>query len=117
MLVWAGILALGLFLLPESPRWLIMKGRVAEAALALSIVRGRPIGAQGIQAELWEIQLNYNFQLDVASNGWLDPFRGGTKLSGNLRRTLLGTFLQMFQQWTGVNFICKSIKLFASTYL
>jgi sugar porter (SP) family MFS transporter len=113
ILVWAGTLALGLFLLPESPRWLIMKGRVAEAALALSIVRGRPIGAQGIQAELWEIQLNYNFQLDIASDSWLDPFRGGTKLSGNLRRTLLGTFLQMFQQWTGVNFICKSIKLFA----
>jgi hypothetical protein len=39
-------------------------------------------------------------------NSWLACFTGGLRNPGsNLRRTILGTSLQMMQQWTGVNFI------------
>ena len=37
---------------------------------------------------------------------WAQCFSGGlTNPGSNLRRTILGTSLQMMQQWTGVNFI------------
>jgi len=39
-------------------------------------------------------------------SSWANCFKGGLgKASSNLRRTILGTSLQMMQQWTGVNFI------------
>lgn len=34
-------------------------------------------------------------------------FKGGMSPRGNLRRVLAGAGLQMFQQWTGINFICE----------
>ena len=37
---------------------------------------------------------------------WTSCFKGGLRKGHtNLRRTILGTSLQMMQQWTGVNFI------------
>lgn len=103
--VWAGILGLGLFFLPESPRYFVKKGKMEAAAKALASVRGQPIESRGIQAELAEIQANYEYEVQVSAASWLDCFRGGLKGSGNLRRVLIGIFMQMFQQWTGVNFI------------
>ena len=39
-------------------------------------------------------------------SSWANCFKGSLwKGSSNLRRTILGTSLQMMQQWTGVNFI------------
>lgn len=104
-LLWAFILAAGLFLLPESPRYYVKKDRIEDAAKALSIVRGQPTSDPGIQAELAEIKANYEYEIQVAASSWLDCFRGGLKPSGNLRRVITGTCLQMFQQWTGINFI------------
>ena len=108
-LVWTFILASGLFLLPGSPRWLVKKGRLQDARAALTCVRGQPAGFESeyIEAELAEIHANYEYELAIASDSWLNPFKGGFKPSGNLRRVLVETSLQMFQQWTGVNFICK----------
>jgi MFS transporter, SP family, sugar:H+ symporter len=104
-LIWAGILALGLFLLPESPRYLIKKGQPEAALHALSRVRGQPESSPYLQAELAEIQANFDHEMRISSTSWLDCFRGGLHSSSNLRRVLIGTSLQMFQQWTGVNFI------------
>jgi MFS family permease len=37
---------------------------------------------------------------------WMNCFKGGLgHQKSNLRRTILGTSMQMMQQWTGVNFI------------
>lgn len=103
--VWAAILAFGLFLLPESPRYLVKRGRIQDAARALGRVRGHPADAPLIQSEVAEIQANYEYESRLSSNSWLDCFKGGMRPSGNLRRILVGVFLQMFQQWTGINFI------------
>lgn len=109
-LVWAGILALGLFLLPESPRYLVKKGESEAALKALSRVRGHSANSPYLLAELAEIQANYDYEMRVTSTSWLDCFRGGLRPSSNFRRVLIGTSLQLFQQWTGVNFICDSIQ-------
>lgn len=108
-LIWAAILALGLFLLPESPRYLIKKGKPEAALKALSTVRGQSLDSPYLEAELAEVQANYDYEMRISSTSWLDCFRGGFRSSSNLRRVLIGTSLQMFQHWTGVHFICKSI--------
>lgn len=102
--VWAAILATGLFLLPESPRWFVKQGRSDEALAALSRLRGQPIDSDYLKDELSEIQANYEYERSISQARWIDCF-SGMGPSGNLRRVLIGVCLQMFQQLTGVNFI------------
>ncbi|WVQ98859.1 hypothetical protein IAU59_005990 [Kwoniella sp. CBS 9459] len=108
---WALILGGGLLLLPESPRWYVKKGKLAQAANALARVRGQPQDSTYIQEELAEIVANHEYETELIPNqswlgSWLACFSGGFSNPGsNLRRTLLGISLQMMQQWTGVNFI------------
>jgi sugar porter (SP) family MFS transporter len=102
---WALILGGGLLVLPESPRYYIRKGQPEAAVDALVRIRGQPATSEYILAELAEIQANFEFESSVGGSGWADCFKGGLKSSSNLRRVMLGIFLQMFQQLTGVNFI------------
>lgn len=108
--VWALVLGVGLFCLPESPRYYVKKDKLGEAAKALSILRGQSVDSQYIKDELAELVANYRYELENMQSSWLDCFRGGWKPSGNLRRVILGVAMQMMQQWTGVNFICMSTK-------
>ncbi|KAG0646568.1 Major facilitator-type transporter ecdD [Hyphodiscus hymeniophilus] len=110
-LIPAIILGTGLFFLPESPRYFVIKGQLDRAAQVLSRVRGQPVDSEYIQQELAEIVANHEYEMSVIpQNGyfssWANCFKGSLfKSSSNLRRTILGTSLQMMQQWTGVNFI------------
>ncbi|KAI5865478.1 general substrate transporter [Durotheca rogersii] len=110
-MLWALILAVGLFLLPESPRFFVKKGKVDEAAEVLGRLRGQPTESDYIKGELAEIIANHEYELSVAPQGgywstWFNCFRGSLfNGSSNVRRTILGTSLQMMQQWTGVNFV------------
>jgi SP family sugar:H+ symporter-like MFS transporter len=109
--LWSIILSTGLFLLPESPRYFVKRGRIDRAAQVLSRVRGQPMESEYIQQELAEIVANHEYELQVIPQGsyfnsWVNCFRGSLfKAGSNLRRTILGTSLQMMQQWTGVNFV------------
>ncbi|KAJ5175962.1 Major facilitator-type transporter ecdD [Penicillium canariense] len=103
--IWATILAAGLFLLPESPRYYVRSGRMDDALRSLERVRGQPGSNPAIQAELAEIKANFEYEKQIASTSWIDCFKGGLSPHGNLRRVIAGTCLQMFQQWTGINFI------------
>jgi len=108
---WALILGIGLMFLPDSPRYFVKRGNIEAARRALSILRGQPIESEYIQAEVSEIIANeeYERQLIPATSwfgSWMNCFKGGlTNQKSNLRRTILGTSMQMMQQWTGVNFI------------
>jgi MFS family permease len=110
-LLWAVILGGGIFFLPESPRYFVKKGEHEKAAQALASVRGQPIDSQFVTEELAEIIANHEYELSVVPQGsyfssWANCFKGSIwKANSNLRRTILGTSLQMMQQWTGVNFI------------
>lgn len=110
-MLWAIILAVGLFLLPESPRYYVKKGNLEKATQVLTRLRGEPQGSELIQAELAEIVANHEYEMSVIPQGgyfktWFSCFTGGLRSpSSNLRRTILGTSLQMMQQWTGINFI------------
>ena len=108
---WGLILGIGLFFLPDSPRYFVKRGNIEEATKALSRLRGQPRDSQYIQVELAEIVANEEYERNlIPSSGWLSSWMNcfkGSLWSGksNLRRTILGTSLQMMQQWTGVNFI------------
>ncbi|KAI9649558.1 hypothetical protein NHQ30_002138 [Ciborinia camelliae] len=110
-IAWALILGGGLFLLPESPRYFVKKGNLDQAAVNLARLRGQPQGSEYIQQELTEIIANHEYEMSVIPQtgylgSWANCFTGSIFHSGsNLRRTILGTSLQMMQQWTGVNFI------------
>ncbi|KAK4686344.1 MFS transporter, SP family, sugar:H+ symporter, partial [Tremellales sp. Uapishka_1] len=110
-MLWALILGFGLLMLPESPRFYVRKGKLAAASKALSRVRGQPEDSAYIQEELAEIVANHEYESELVPTGnyfesWYACFTGGLRNPGsNLRRTILGTSMQMMQQWTGVNFI------------
>lgn len=109
--LWSIILGSGLFLLPESPRYYVKKGRLDAAARSLAIVRGQPVDSTYVQEELAEIVANHEYEMElIPANSYFDSwaycFTGGLRNpASNLRRTILGTSIQMMQQWTGINFI------------
>lgn len=104
--LWAIMLAVGLFLLPESPRFWVKKGRLDKAMIVLARVRGQPHDSEYILHELAEIQANYEYELQVGEVSWLGCFGGGIRnRNSNARKVFIGTALQMFQQFTGINFI------------
>jgi len=110
-MLWAIILAAGLFFLPDSPRYYVKRGKIDIAASVLARLRGQSVDSEYIQQELAEIVANHEYELQLIPQGsyfnsWLQCFTGGlSNSSSNLRRTILGASLQMMQQWTGINFI------------
>jgi MFS family permease len=92
-------------------RYYVRKGNLEKAAHVLTRLRGEPEGSVFIQNELAEIVANNEYEISVIPQGgyfvtWMNCFSGGLRRpSSNLRRTILGTSLQMMQQWTGINFI------------
>ena len=90
-----GVLFLGaMFVLPESPRWLKMRGRDAEALRVLTELRRDPEAARRESAEI-------EAQLRQKQHGW-SMFSG----NANFRRSVgLGVLLQVMQQFTGMNVV------------
>ncbi|KAJ4365902.1 hypothetical protein N0V83_008524 [Neocucurbitaria cava] len=109
--LWAIILATGLALLPESPRYWVKKGKLDKAAASLGRVRGQPLDSEYIQDELAEIIANHEYEMSVVPQtsylgSWMACFEGKiSSPSSNVRRTTLGICMQMMQQLTGINFI------------
>jgi len=109
--LWAIILAIGLALLPDSPRYFVKKGKLDQAAKALARVRGQAVDSEYIQDELAEIIANHEYEMSILPQtsylgSWMACFKGKlSDPSSNARRTMLGIVLQMMQQLTGINFI------------
>ena len=84
----------GVFLLPDSPRWLKMRGRDQEALQVLTDLRNAPAEARREAGEIDE-------QLRQTQHGW-SMFTG----NANFRRSvMLGVLLQVMQQFTGMNVV------------
>jgi sugar porter (SP) family MFS transporter len=108
---WAAVLGFGLFALPESPRYFVKKQNITKARNTLARLRGQDENSALVEAELAEIVANAEYERSMMPStswfgSWAACFSGSLwNPASNLRRTILGTSLQMMQQWTGVNFI------------
>jgi len=98
--LWAIILVVGLFLLPETPRYLIKMDKYEEAAKALGKLRRLPVDHPAIIEELNEVQSNHLYEMSLGKSSYIECFKGSLG-----KRLLTGCLLQSLQQLTGVNFI------------
>jgi len=98
--LWALILITGLLFLPETPRFLVKKGRKDAALRSLSKIRRIPVDDAALRNELDEVIANHQYEMSIGKASYIDCFRG--KMA---KRQFTGMALQMFQQLTGVNFI------------
>ncbi|RDW60230.1 hypothetical protein BP5796_11836 [Coleophoma crateriformis] len=96
------ILMICIFLMPESPRWLIKVGRVEEATLQLSKLKDLPIDDPLISAEVDGIQ--YALEESVVKKASMkDMFTMGPEKL--FYRFCLCILLQFYQQMSGSNLI------------
>jgi SP family galactose:H+ symporter-like MFS transporter len=85
---------IGVIQLPNSPRWMMLRGRKDEARAVLNTLRQ---DAKAVEKEILEI----DEQLKRPQRGWT-LFRQ----NANFRRSVgLGVALQMMQQFTGMNVV------------
>ena len=97
---WAIILVVGMLYLPETPRFLIKRGRREAAAKSLSRLRHLDVHDPTLVDELGEIQANHDYEMSLGGASYLACFQKPIR-----KRLLTGIFLQALQQLTGVNFI------------
>lgn len=89
------IIAVGIFFIPDGPRWLISRGRLDDSIKTLERVRPRADVDAGL-CKLEAEAIQEAVHNDVEKGPWLDLFRGT-----NFRRTSIATVIYIFQQFTG----------------
>jgi MFS family permease len=106
------VLAVGVYALPFSPRWLASKGRDTEALESLCRLRSLPASDKRVRQELMDIQAEVRFHQQMNKEKHPDLQGGGIKKSilqelsswadcfkkGCWRRTHIGIGLGFFQQ-------------------
>lgn len=97
------VVMIGLLYLPESPRWLAMKGRVDEARYVTARLLDRDVDHEEVTVEIRSITDALEAQSREGPFKLKELFTNGP--SQNLRRTLLGIASQFGQQITGINLI------------
>lgn len=99
--LWALILGIGMFFLPESPRFYISKFRDDDAKKSLLILRRLPVDHPDLVEEYDDMKANFEHERRLGA-GWKAVF---SQENRQILRLFTGAAIQGFQQLTGVNFI------------
>lgn len=107
------ILFAGMALLPETPRYYIMKDNLVEARMSLSRLRRLAQDDSDINTELQKMLLDRQAELHQESGQWKDCFSTQNR---NLLRLFTGCVLSGLNQLNGINFIfyCELVSLLPS---
>jgi sugar porter (SP) family MFS transporter len=104
-LVPAGVFALGLWYLRESPRWLLGKNRREEAIANLGWIRKLGPKERYLVEEINMMDVQLQHERSLVGESFWSPIREVFTIQPIFRRMLLGTSLFIWQNGTGINAI------------
>ncbi|GAA5959624.1 hypothetical protein JCM8115_001270 [Rhodotorula mucilaginosa] len=102
--VWAAILGGGLFALPESPRWLVLKGHDEKARRSLARLFRLPVESPVVDDELANIVASVQHEQTLGSVTYAELLWKSSPQRLPLR-VWTGIAFQALQQLSGINFI------------
>jgi sugar porter (SP) family MFS transporter len=103
------IITVGIFFIPDGPRWLISRGKIDDSVKTLEKLRPESdVKAGRCREEAEAIREAVHSQ--VGKGPWIDLFRGT-----NLRRTMVAVGIAIFQQFTGQAFVSNYSPRFYAT--
>lgn len=97
-IVFEGIIMAFIFTFPESPRWLVKKGRIAEARDVFSRIHDVGLDDDIVNNEIRDVQASLELAQSVSLSAM---FKMGPQRT--FHRVILAATIQMFLQMTGVN--------------
>lgn len=96
--VWGALIIGGMCILPESPRWLLLKDKQEQAKRSLSRLLGQAEDSQAVSTEFAEISANLEHERSIGKGTWMDCLKYGE--SKTRLRIFTGMALQALQQLT-----------------
>ncbi|CZS99223.1 hypothetical protein WAI453_008301 [Rhynchosporium graminicola] len=107
--VWPIPIMIGTFLAPESPWWLVRKGRLEEAKKALLSLTSRNSGVEyDVDSQLSMMEITNQFEIESSSGvHYWDCFRGT-----DLRRTEIASMVWLTQAFCGIPFMSFSTQFY-----